>query len=34
LVQAERKAVSKFKVTETTFEKTNRSKIACKTHLE
>jgi len=26
--------VSKFKVTETTFEKTVRNKIACKTHLE
>jgi len=34
LVQSERKAVSKFELPETQFEKTVRDKIASKTHLE
>jgi len=34
LVQSERKAVSKFELPETQFEKTVRNKIACKTHLD
>jgi len=34
LVQSERNTVSKFKLTETQFERTVRGKIACKTHLE
>jgi len=34
LVQSGRKAVSKFKLSETQFERTVRNKIACKTHLE
>jgi len=33
-VQSERKAVSKFELPETLFERTVRYKIVCKTHLE
>jgi len=34
LVQSGRKAVSKFELPETQFERTDRNKIASKTHLD
>jgi len=33
-VQSGRKALSKFELTETQFERTVKDKIACKTHFE
>jgi len=33
LIQSERKAMPKFELPETQFERTVRDKIACKTHL-